>query len=154
MVRYHPTALGYPPRVCHFSVFALALALSAIPGCAVHPSRAPDDVPLDGRLITRGEIEATGMYTVWDILKKTTHLHLEETSDGRPADITHRGRGSITLADVPVLLVDGTRVFNIEILQSMRAEDVFSILVLSGPQATIRYGTNAHSGVIVITTIH
>ena len=133
------------------AAFAVSLVLS-VSGCAAKTARAPDAVPTGGRLITREEIQKLNVQTLWDVLRRTGGLHAEEDRHGRPADLLHRGRGSLSLEDFPLVFLNGARIDDLYIFQDIRADNVNSIRILSGPEATIRYGTNSHSGVILITT--
>lgn len=139
------------------SKFALqVLPFSLMLACASGTTpRQPetDSIRGEGRLITRNEIAALNVATVWDVLRRTAGIHAEADRHGRPADLVLRGRGSIQLEDFPILILDGARVDDLYILESISTEDVDWIRILSGPAATTFYGTNAASGVIIIKTM-
>lgn len=109
--------------------------------------------PEGGRIITQVVITRSGARTAWDALQRTVPFYaFRENSRGGPSRIDHRGRSSIVLRDQPLVLVDGVELTDFSVLGVMPASDLFEIEVLSGIDATTRYGTNATKGVIRITT--
>ena len=50
------------------------------------------------------------------------------------------------------IFIDHVRVTSLQLLASLPATDISHIQVLTGPQATTRYGTNSGDGVILIRT--
>lgn len=79
-------------------------------------------------------------------------ISMKETRHGRPARIERRGNSSIYLDDQVQVFLDGLRIFAYQVLDDMPASDISRIEVLSGVDATTRYGTNAADGVILIYT--
>lgn len=116
--------------------------------CTGLPESHREAVP-DGHRVTREEILESGAENAWEAISRTTRL--STSRDGR---LRHRGEGSIVLDDTPVIILDGARISDPGVLVSLPAWSLASILVLSGSQATTRYGTNAQSGVVVLTTYH
>jgi len=109
--------------------------------------------PEGSRIITQVVITRSGARTAWDALQRTVPFFaFRENSNGGPSRIDHRGRSSIVLRDQPMILVDGVELTDFSVLGVMPATDLFEIEVLSGIDATTRYGTNATKGVIRITT--
>ncbi|MDH5644328.1 MAG: Plug domain-containing protein [Gemmatimonadota bacterium] len=117
------------------------------------PGTHEETAPIEGHLVSREEIAELGNITVWQAIRRLTNLTLEDTPSGRPNRLVHRGQGSILLRDAPLIFIDGNRLEDFRVLADIPAQEVHSILVLSGAEATIRYGTNAHGGVIVISMI-
>ena len=64
----------------------------------------------------------------------------------------NRGQSSILPNDHPRILLDGVDLTEFGVLMQIAASDLHSIKVLDGKDATTYYGTNAGSGVILITT--
>ena len=106
-----------------------------------------------GRVITGEEIRKSGTETVWDALRfKAPHILFIEDGRGEPDRMVRRGRSTLHLKEGPLVFVDGVRLVDIRTLARMPAEEVASIEILSGIDATTRYGTDAVSGVILIHT--
>ena len=106
-----------------------------------------------GRIVTAEDITRSDASTAWEALGLLgAYLRLEEDSRQRPVRITARGRSSILLRSEPQVFVDGVRLVEYTVLKSMDSSLIEKIELVTGPQASIRYGTNAGHGVIVITT--
>ena len=122
-------------------------------GCAgAGPGNVAAPPPRPGSLITQEAIAASGAKTAWDALKRTVpYVHLRE-SRGRPARITRRGPASIYLDDQVRLMVDNVRVYDVQLLDQIPASDILTIEVLSGLDATTRYGGASTAGLIIIHT--
>ena len=109
--------------------------------------------PEGSRIITEVVITRSGARTAWDALQRTVPFFaFRENANGGPSRVDHRGRSSIVLRDQPMILVDGVELTDFSVLGVMPAADLYQIEVLSGIDATTRYGTNATKGVIRITT--
>jgi outer membrane cobalamin receptor len=122
-----------------------------------HGTRATEEgviiTPEGNRIITQVIITRSGAKTAWDALQRTVpFFEFREDSRGDPSRIDHRGRSSIVLSDQPMILVDGVELTDFKVLGGMPASDLLKIEVLSGIDATTRYGTNATKGVIRIWT--
>jgi len=103
-------------------------------------------------VITAEMIAASGAKTAWDAVRKTVpNVQLRER-DGQPARIARRGRASIYLDDQVRVILDNTPVYDIRVLDQVPANNVLSIEVLSGLDATTHYGGTSTSGVIIIRT--
>jgi len=108
--------------------------------------------PRPASLITQEAIAASGAKTAWDALKRTVpYVHLRENR-GRPARITRRGPASIYLDDQVRLMVDNVRVYDVQLLDQIPASDIVTIELLSGLEATTRYGATSTAGLIIIRT--
>ncbi len=82
---------------------------------------------------------------------------------GTAAQIRIRGQGSVAGAQIPVFIVDGVRINNVQNgfgvsgqsrnpLDFMNPDDIESIEVIKGPAAATLYGAEAANGVIQIIT--
>src|SRR5690348_2888792 len=108
--------------------------------------------PSAGKVITAEMIAASGAKTAWDAVRKTVpNVQLRER-DGQPARIVRRGRASIYLDDQVRVILDNTPVYDIRVLDQVPANNVLSIEVLSGFDATTHYGGTSTSGVISVRT--
>jgi outer membrane receptor protein involved in Fe transport len=58
----------------------------------------------------------------------------------------------VYLDDQVQVFMDGLRIFEFQVLDNTPASDIARIEVLTGLDATTRYGTNAADGVILIYT--
>ena len=126
------------------------LAWAGCAGATAGGAAAPS--PSSSSLITQETIVASGAKTAWDALKRTVpYVRLRE-SKGRPARMTRRGPASIYLDDQVRLMVDNVRVYDVEVLDQIPASDILTIEVLSGLDATTRYGGASTAGLIIIHT--
>lgn len=133
---------------------ALAGALLLASACATAPADEVDShLQPRGRTVTAEEIDRSSAQTAWDALGLLGgFLRLEKDKDRQPARITARGRSSILLSSEPIVVLDGVRLVEYTVLDRMSANLIESIQLLSGPEATTRFGTNSGHGVILITT--
>jgi outer membrane receptor for ferrienterochelin and colicin len=122
-------------------------------GCAAATAGgAAAPVPSTSSLITQETIAASGAKTAWDALQRTVpYVRLRE-SKGRPARMTRRGPASIYLDDQVRLMLDNAQVPDVQVLDQIPASDIVTIEVLSGLDATTRYGGTSTAGVIIIHT--
>lgn len=140
-------------RLLCFSLFASTWLLS---GC--HPRRgATEEESVDPaarvRVISDVAIEKTGARTAWEALQRTVPFFtFKDNNRGGTSGIEHRGRSSIYLRDVPLILMDGVELNDFTPLTSVPASDIREIEVLTGIDATTYYGTGASKGVIRIWT--
>ena len=122
-------------------------------GCAgATASSGAASAPSSSSLVTQETIAASGAKTAWDALKRTVpYVRLRE-SKGRPARMTRRGPASIYLDDQVRLMLDNVRVYDVQVLDQIPASDIVTIEVLSGLDATTRYGGASTAGIIIIHT--
>lgn len=121
----------------------------------LHPHAASRPVGNDGDriLITEEMIARSGGQTAWDVLKREApQLTYGERRNGQPSKLERRGTASFVLNDAPLIFVDGAQWVDFQGLQTIPASTVHSIEILNGLDGTTHYGSNAVSGVIVITT--
>ena len=157
-VRHHKIKVSRdrrgPMRVAASCLIPLAFVW--LTSCSHGPRTIDEGViitPEGNRIITESVIKRSGAKTAWDALQRTVpFFDFHENSRGDPSRIEHRGRSSIVLRDQPMILVDGVELTDFKVLGGMPASDLLKIEVLSGVDATTRYGTNATKGVIRIWT--
>src|SRR5256885_12203742 len=118
-----------------------------------HAASRPIGNDGDRMVITEAMIARSRGQTAWEVLKKEApRLTCGERRDGRPTKLERRGAASFVLNDAPLIFVDGVQVIDIQRLQTLPASTLHSIEILNGLDGTTYYGSNAVSGVIVITT--
>jgi outer membrane receptor for ferrienterochelin and colicin len=126
------------------------LAVLACGGSQREPGRLP---PPAARVVTAEQIAKSGAKSGWDAIRLTVRtVSTRQKSGRRPVRIERRGNSSLYLDDQVQVFVDGLRIFEFQVLDDMPASDIARIEVLSGLDATTRYGTNAADGVILIYT--
>ena len=135
--------------------FVILAALS-VAGCASVVPLPRQDLPLEGRIITREMIATTSARTAWDVVKSTGMFQMSEGSasgSGRPLVRGRRGRNSILIgvADMPLLIVDGTRMNDAGYLYAIPASTIETVRILNGIDGSAREGLNSGAGVIYIT---
>ena len=139
----------YAPR------FLLAIAVAALgTGCTTAPQNsATAPAPRNGMLITRAEIADTGARNAWDAIRMgSTYLNVQFPREGSPARVTHRGVDSFFISPEVLLVVDGTHMADLSYLRDIRVENIDYIEILSAQVGSLRYGTDAGNGVIVVKT--
>ncbi len=135
-------------------IFLILVAASvAAAGCGARNPRPAG--PSTGRVITAEEIASSGVKNAWEAIRyHFRHLSFTETTDGRPSEMTSRGRSSLFLGNGPMVLVDGAQISTIDVLEAIPASQLQSMEWLPGVEGTAVYGTNAGNGVIRIVTWH
>jgi len=58
----------------------------------------------------------------------------------------------MVLREDPIIFLDGARMSEITVLRMIPANNLFSIEVFTGPDATTYFGTSAVAGVILLET--
>lgn len=135
----------------HRSALVATFGLAA---CSAITPLPRDGTPPDGRIITQEMIAATNARTAWDVVKSTGLFQMSDgSSSTRPSIRGRRGRSSILIgsADVPQLIVDGTRVNDASYLHSIPATTIDYVHILNGVDGSAREGLNSGAGVIYIT---
>ena len=139
-----------PVLLCSALVAAAACRTAGSVG--MQPVRQPDG----SRLIGYELIHRARATNAWDLLREVgTNLRFSETPLGQPAAVrTTRGKSSVYLrdADIPLLIVDGVRMFDPLYLREIPTSILVSIQLLSGIDGSTRYGLNSGAGVIIVTT--
>ena len=136
----------------------VVVAIPAILGSLACSSLAPlssDPIAPGGRVITQEIIASTNAKNAWDVVKSTGMFRMsDESASTRPWIRSRRGRSSILVAaaDVPHIIVDGTRVNDAAYLYVIPANSIASIQILGGIEGGAREGLNSGAGVIYIFT--
>lgn len=127
-------------------------------GCSVRaaepePGELEDLVP-GGRVITREDIARIRAHNAWEAIERSaTHLVIDHARDGTPARVSYRGVDSLLSSREILLVVDGNKVKNVEEeLRAITAESILYIQILTGREASQRWGSESGNGVIVIKT--
>jgi outer membrane cobalamin receptor len=137
-----------------FAVLPLVLVLLLTACASWTPGSDEEGEPTpESRRITMEEIEAWGVRTAWEAVRRTSHLSVGETREGQPARLNLRGKSSIALDDSPIVVVDGIVRVHFRVLDEIHADRVRLIEILNGREATTRYGTGSAGGAIVVTTL-
>lgn len=116
------------------SPILLVLAVSA---CA---TKVDSSAAGSRNLITAEEIQESGALTAYEAIRILRPRFL------RP------GRFNVKQSAYPVVYVDDLRLGGIDELRRIRSGDVHTILYLSGPDATTRFGTGHSGGALLVTT--
>jgi outer membrane receptor for ferrienterochelin and colicin len=135
------------------SVFLFLIgALGAGAGACLPPPTTRAGTDHSASVVTAEEIARSGARTAWEAIRFTVrHIHLQQTN-GTAQRIARRGRSSIVLRDEMRVFIDDLPIGDLRVLQQIAAGDIALIRVLSGLEATTRYGTNSGDGVILIST--
>lgn len=129
----------------------LLLLATAACGIKARPADAPD--ASTGKIITAEMVEESGADTIWEALRKLVPSTLfTEDVGGKPARIRRRGASTIALVEDMLIFMDRTRLGDVRVLDELPARSIERIHVLTGIDATTRFGTNAGDGVIQIFT--
>jgi hypothetical protein len=136
------------PSILASAAFCLVTAACT----ATHASRLRP-TPVGVHEITADQIRGLGASNAWEVVERHSgSLLIRHNSRTGQARITHRGVSSLLIRSDVLVVVDGTHLFDWSYLQDIPAETVASIQVLSAREGTIRYGTPAGNGVIVVST--
>jgi hypothetical protein len=136
----------------HRPIILVAFAVGA---CSTPRAESSTEAPSPGgQFITWEQIQRSGATTAWDALKYNVRTHqFSEDARGNPVRIlANRGQGSMVLREDPLLFLDGARMSEITVLRMIPANNLFSIQVFTGPDATTYFGTSAVAGVILLET--
>lgn len=130
----------------------IAAALASL-ACA-RPVPTSDRPASGGVIVDRAEIAASGARNALEAVERaTTHLTIQRTRNGSPVRITHRGVDSLILDPQVMVVVDGSPVRAIvEQLENIPAETIDYLQILNGREATMRFGSGAGNGAIVVRT--
>lgn len=143
------------PASAHVLLIVLSLAGCTTLSRAGTAERArPQGMAPGGQVISRADITRSGATNAFEAIERArTHLVIRHTSDGRDAGISHRGADSILLGNAILLVVDGNRVQRTtSVLRGIPASSIVFIQVLSGREASTRWGSDAGNGVILVQT--
>lgn len=141
----------------HLSLLALPLFSAFVSGCASGGAQRIEMIQSKPgeQIITAEAIAESGATTAWDVLKYAApHIQFREDRNGNPSRMWRRGRGSVTLNEAPMVILDGIKVPDFRTLDQIPASTIHQISILTGIEGTTYYGTNALGGVILIRTKH
>jgi hypothetical protein len=137
----------------------VALLLTTLPSAAcwtAAPARGAPDYAND-QVITASEIAQSGAMDAWDVLRRLgPPLTFRERAGGEPLRLeSMRGPSSILnrATDTPLVVIDGMRFDDVNVLRQVRASSIMSISLLN-PVEGERYqrvGAGARR-VILVTT--
>jgi outer membrane cobalamin receptor len=132
------------------------LALVPLLACQLPPAAELRSDVRPSHEITAEEIDGSGAKTAWEAVRLLSgNVRFSGGgSDGGPSRASARGRSSIVLDSEPAFVLDGVRLVDIGVLHDLAAAAVDHIRLITGPDATTRWGTNSGHGVILITTRH
>lgn len=130
------------------------LAVPVLLACHLPSADAPTSRTRASHEITAAEIERSGARTAWDAVRLLSgNLRVHDRGErGGPAFTSSRGRSSILLDSEPTFVLDGVRLVETGLLNDIAAGAILHIRLLTGPDATTRWGTNSGNGVVEITT--
>lgn len=133
---------------------SLAGVLLLVSGCASSSGEAAGDPREDmgSQFFTAAEIEKSGALTAWEVLRRDGRLAMRENSRGEPESMKLRGRRSLVLNETPLVVVDGVATRDVRILQTIRAETIHWMEILSAAEGASQHGPQAGGGAIVIQT--
>lgn len=138
---------------CAWGRLGLLVATAGVVACASSPTLPPKAQPGSGRIIGADQIQRWNVVDALEVVERIGGYTVVEGRGGRASIHQRRGQNSIVnAAATPVIVVDGVREVNPNLLRQIRANSILSIEVLTGNDATVRYGTGAASGAIIITT--
>ena len=135
----------------------LSLAMFLAAACATaHPSysgNTHDPGRGSARYLSAEAIKESGARNAWEVLRRLGGIRLEESAGGAPERIRPtRGNMSILLDDSPIVLLDGARLLDYDVLRALPARQIASIEFLNGLEGTLKHGSGAGGGAIVILT--
>ncbi len=136
-------------------VVTVGLSILLPLGSSCGPRGVASRGPSPSSVVTADEIEASGVRNAWEAIRyHFRFVSLTESRRRRPAEMTYRGRSSILLDNGPIVVVDGARISEIDVLVDIPAQHIALMRMLSSFEGTTYYGTNAGNGVILIETKH
>lgn len=134
-----------------FLVLAGAAFLTSCASARVDSSE--EALAREGEMITREEIQRSGARDGWEALRLgSTHLSFQYARQGTAVRVTHRGVSSFLINPQVLLVIDGTHMQSLSVLESIPAENIDYIHILSARAGVLKYGTSAGNGVVVVKT--
>jgi outer membrane cobalamin receptor len=131
---------------------AVALLACLASACAT-TAALPAEEDRRGRVITAEEIERSQARDAWEVLQRSgTNLSMSQSPNGTPTRLSSRGRASMLLSSLPIVIVDGVRLVDFRTLREIPAHIISRVQVLNGVDGTRYFGTGGGNGVIVIQT--
>jgi TonB-dependent receptor-like protein len=134
----------------HMMSLSLAAAAIAVAGCG-QGLRPHHYSPPGEQLILPDEIAASGATDAWEVVRRLSHM-TTETAAGEPTRMYRRGRSSIMIREQPIVVIDGVASRDLQVLAQLRATDITSMRILTGPGATILFGADGGAGAVIVRT--
>lgn len=136
--------------VCTATVAVIMLGSQA---CG-HQRSSTAGTPSRSGVITAADIERSGAKNAWEALRRHggNHLLIRENARSDDARITHRGANSLLLSNQILVIVDGVHLTGWSYLREIPAFSVADIRIMSAREATLKYGTPAGNGAVVVRT--
>lgn len=159
------TVAGEAPVTLDIGLSRVAVTLSPVVATATGEQRRLEVPNQISQIDAAKAIESAQISNVSDMLtaKAAGVQVLPGSGVGAASRIRIRGIASLSLSNDPIVIVDGVRINSSSQglgtggapesrLNDINPEDIETIDVLRGPSASATYGTDAATGVIVITT--
>jgi hypothetical protein len=147
MRRFHPASTLIPALV----------GLLTISACGARAAADGDPGARSGghtQLLTRDDILASSASNTWELLRqKVRFVHWRESRDGTPRMATRRGNTSGMGPEDVRIMLDGSTVRDLDVLELIPISDLQEIRVYSAVDASTYFGTNSGAGVITIKTV-
>jgi TonB-dependent starch-binding outer membrane protein SusC len=150
----------------NFAVIQSAIALDELIVTATGERQARREIGNAVSTVRTADVEMATITDATQLLQgRTAGVSVMQSSgqSGTGSRIRIRGSASVSLANDPLLIIDGVRADNssasiavggqnLSRFNDLNPEEIESIEVLKGPAASAMYGTAAANGVLVVTT--
>jgi outer membrane cobalamin receptor len=136
-------------------VLVVFLSSLAIYGCSsAKAGPRPDGLEPGGTVISRDEIDHMKVRTALEVVERgARHLLIQRTREGTPVRIYHRGVDSFLLEAAVLVVIDGLLVnYGVQALSDLPSATIEYVQILSAREGTMKYGSTAGNGVIVVKT--
>ena len=142
------------PGLCRARPAGSVVAAAVLAACAgASPPDLNEPNEREGHIITHEDISKSKTKNGWEALRRgASHLNFQYTRQGNPVKVTHRGVDSFYINPEVLLVVDGTHLHSLSMLENILADNIDYIQILSARVGVVRYGTEAGNGVIVVKT--
>lgn len=134
----------------------LAVSAMGLAGCQPMPGTTHSTSPQTAygeTVITEQQIVQMGARTAWDAVRaRAPRLRYGRDANGRPTSVRIQEPRSVNADETPLVIVDGSRVGDINYLSDIPASEIHRIRIIDGEVATQLYGIDAASGAIVVET--
>jgi hypothetical protein len=124
------------------TMLALHLACLSLGACATTGAPYRQPIGLGREPLYAYEMRSTPLLTAYDAVERLRPMYLHERGPGTRL-ATGGMRVLVFLNDMPM--------GGVEVLRTIPASEVASIRYLSAPEATVRYGSRAGGGAIVVS---
>ena len=128
-------------------------ALFAIGAACTTTAHSRDYAPPGEQLILPEDIARSGATDAWEVVRRLSHMSTTTTIAGTPSRMYRRGHGSLLIRETPVVIVDGINASDIQILTTIRADQIAWMRVLTGAASTTRYGARGGAGAVIVKTV-